>query len=415
MAFRSTLKRLGAVILGAGLVLVTALPAAADKPKVEPYEGADERGMGIYLQRGEELLDGNDREDGKQAFYAGLLGLRLTNGSERETAKAYCVELPTPLEDGAPLEEVPWGEHPNPDTQFKEKAAKVNWVLQNSYPALPADKALELYGIDEAKNSILIAATQAAVWHFSDGVTLRKDDSTAEDENIGDSNVDELVYKIYEYLTTKAEDLAEPKPTLSIEPGELTGEVGGKIGPFTIATTATEAVLTADLPAGVTLVDKDGQPLAVADEGALGAAATVNVAEVWVKVDEGVEPGEVEFTVNASAKLRSGRLFVSVDKNKKTQSLIIATSENFPVAAKAKAKWVEGTVVTTTTEATPTTTTTTTTTTAPVTTTTAPAAGGGNDDLANTGASIFVPLLIGLGLLGAGAGALLFLRRKRAA
>ena len=43
------------------------------------------------------------------------------------------------------------------------------------------------------------------------------------------------------------------------------------------------------------------------------------------------------------------------------------------------------------------------------------AGAGGDDDLASTGASIFVPLLIGIGLLGAGAGALLFVRRKRTA
>ncbi|MFD0203692.1 MULTISPECIES: thioester domain-containing protein [Saccharothrix] len=420
MVSRSTFQRFGAAILGAGLVLMTALPAsAADKPKVEPYDGADEPGMGIYLERDGELLDGNARENGKQAFNASLIGLKLHEGGEDHTAQAYCVELPTPLEDGKPLEEVPWGEHPNPDTKFKENAAKVNWVLQNSYPAVGAEDAFKLYGLDpknaEKKRSILIAAAQAAVWHFSDGVDLRKDDSTTETEDVYGGTVDELVHKAYEYLTTKAVDLAEPKPTLSIEPGELEGEAGEKIGPFVVSTTATEAILTAELPAGVTIVDADGNPLPVADEDSRSAAATTNVAEVWVKVDSGVEPGEVEFTVSASAKLRSGRLFVSSDRNQKTQSLIIAKSETFPVSAKAKAKWVEATVVTTTTEATTTTVPTTTTTEAPTTTTTTAVAGGGGDDLADTGASIFVPLLIGLGLLGAGAGALLFVRRKRTA
>ncbi|MEU4740708.1 thioester domain-containing protein [Actinosynnema sp. NPDC023658] len=419
MASRSTLKRLGAAILGAGLVLMSALPAAAaDKPKVEPYDGANEPGMGVYLERGGELLDGNDREDGKQAFNASLIGLRLTNGSDKQTAKAYCVELPTPLQDGTPLEEVPWGQHPNPDTKFKENAAKINWVLQNSYPALDAAKAYEQYGLNpKNKESILIAATQAAVWHFSDGVNLRKDNATTEDEDVYDGTVDDLAFKVYEYLTTKAEDLAEPKPTLSIEPGELSGKAGEKIGPFTVATTASEAILTAELPAGVSIVDANGNPLSVVDPDALNAASEpTKVAEVWVKVDSGVEPGEVEFTVSASAKLRSGRLFVSSDSRHKTQSLIIAQSEDFPVTATAKAKWVEGTVVTTTTEATTTTAPTTTTTTeAPTTTTTVAAGGGNNDNLASTGASIFVPLAIGIGLLAAGAGALLFLRRKRAA
>ncbi|ROP39124.1 LPXTG-motif cell wall-anchored protein/TQXA domain-containing protein [Saccharothrix texasensis] len=418
MASRSTVKRLGAAILGAGLVLMSALPAAADKPKVEPYDGANEPGMGIYLERDGKVLDNDEDKEGVQAFNASLIGLRLQEGDDSQTAKAYCVELPTPLQDGQPLVEVPWGEHPNPDTKFKENAAKVNWVLQNSYPAIEVKDAYELYGLDpENKRSILIAATQAAVWHFSDGVDLRENDSTTEEEDVHGGTVDDLVFKVYEYLTTKAEDLAEPKPTLSIEPGELTGKAGEKIGPFTVSTTATEAVLTAELPDGVTVVDANGNALPVADPNArAAAAATSNVAEVWVKVDAGVEPGEVEFTVTASAKLRSGRLFVSSDRNLKTQSLIIAKSEVFPVKAKAKAKWVEGTVVTTTTEATTTTAPTTTTTAeAPVTSTTVPAGGGSDDDLANTGASIFVPLLIGIGLLGAGAGALLFLRRKRTA
>ncbi|MCC8248241.1 thioester domain-containing protein [Saccharothrix luteola] len=417
MASRSTVKRFGAAILGAGLVLMSALPAAADKPKVEPYDGANESGMGVYLERDGQVLDNDKDKPGIQAFNASLLGLRLQEGNDSQTAKAYCVELPTPLQDGKPLVEVPWGEHPNPDTKFKENAAKINWVLQNSYPALEVEDAYELYGLDpKNKRSILIAATQAAVWHFSDGVDLREDDSTTENEDVHGGTVDGLVYKVYEYLTTKAVDLAEPKPTLSIEPGELTGKAGEKIGPFVVSTTATEAVLTADLPEGVTVVDADGNPLPIADPDAIGVAAASNVAEVWVKVDEGVEPGEVEFTVTASAKLRSGRLFVSSDRNQKTQSLIIAKSEVFPVKAKAKAKWVEGTVVTTTTEATTTTAPTTTTTTeAPVTSTTVPAGGGSDDDLADTGASIFVPLLIGIGLLGAGAGALLFLRRKRTA
>ncbi|MCE6996870.1 thioester domain-containing protein [Saccharothrix sp. S26] len=419
MASRSTVKRLGAAILGAGLVLMSALPAAAaDKPKVEPYDGANEPGMGIYLERDGQVLDNDKKKEGIQGFNASLIGLRLQAGDESQTAKAYCVELPTPLEDGKPLVEVPWGEHPNPDTKFKQNAAKVNWVLQNSYPALSVEDAYELYGLNpKNKRSILIAATQAAVWHFSDGVDLREENSTEEEEDVYDGTVDDLVYKVYEYLTTKAQDLAEPKPTLSIEPGELTGKAGGKIGPFVVSTTATEAILTAELPAGVTIVDADGKPLPVVDPDARAAAASAtNVAEVWVKVDSGVEPGEVEFTVTASAKLRSGRLFVSSDRNDKTQSLVIAKSEVFPVKAAAKAKWTEGTVVTTTTEATTTTSPTTTTTTAPTTTTTTVAAGaGGDDDLANTGASIFVPLLIGVGLLGAGAGALLFLRRKRAA
>lgn len=425
MASRSTLKRLGAAILGAGLVLLPVLPAAAaEKPKVERFDEAldneGEKGMGIWLEDGSgNLLDGNKWEDGVQAHHAGLLGLKITTGDGTQTAKAYCVELPTSLDHGKELEEVDWDDHPNRDTKFKENAGRINWILQNSYPALSVAEAGELYGIGGTKKSAVVVAAQAAIWHFSDGAVLREQDSTVENEDLPGGHVDEQVYKAYKYLIDNAQDLDEPKPTLGIDPVELTGEAGKKIGPFTVSTTATEFVLTADLPAGVTLVDKDGKALEVAQANARSAAPQQRISEFWVQVDQDAVPGEVEFTAAASAELRVGRLFVSAKQGQQVQSLVIASSEASTVTAKAKAKWTAATTVTqpsTPSETSSTTPTTTTTTVAPTTTTSAVVAGGGDtDELASTGASIFVPLLVGLGLLGAGAAALLVVRRKRTA
>ncbi|MFI9008824.1 thioester domain-containing protein [Actinosynnema sp. NPDC053489] len=419
MASRSTVKRLGAAILGAGLVLMSALPAAAaGDVKVQPDKSADQPGMGVYLERGGKPVELPRHKTG-DPINAELIGLKIVEGGQGQTARAYCVELPTPLYDGRQLEEVPWDQHPNPNTSFKQNAGKINWVLQNSYPAIedPAD-AYKLYGLDPAnKPSILIAAAQAAVWHFSDGVDLRKGDSTAEAEDVHGGTVDELVYKIYEYLTTKAEDIKDVKPNLGIEPSVLKGQVGSTFGPFVITTTADEVQLITSLPKGVTLVDKDGSPFKTVKAGEITAASSsVKASEVWVKVGPDVEPGDLDLVVKAGAKLRSGRLFVSSNPKQETQSLVIATSEPVNVEVPAKAEWVENVVVTTTTEATTTTSpTTTTTTAAATTTTTAVATGGDTDELASTGASIFVPLLIGLGLLGAGTAALIIVRRKRAA
>ncbi|MFC6088202.1 thioester domain-containing protein [Saccharothrix lopnurensis] len=424
MASRSTVKRLGAAILGAGLVLLPVLPAAAaEKPKVERFDEAldheGERGMGIWLEDGSgKLLDGDKWKDGVQAHHAGLLGLKITTGDGAQTAKAYCVELPTSLDHGKELEEVDWDKHPNPGTKFKDNAGRINWILQNSYPALSVAEAGELYGIGGTKKSAVVVAAQAAIWHFSDGAVLREQDSTVEDENLPGGHVDEQVYRAYKYLIDNAQDLDEPKPTLGIDPVELSGQAGKKIGPFTVSTTATEFALTADLPAGVTLVDKDGKALQLAQANARSAAPQQRISEFWVQVDRDTAPGEVEFTASASAELRTGRLFVSAKRGQQVQSLVIASSEASNVTAKAKAKWTEAAVETTTTtpSQTSSTTPTSTTTAAPTTTTTAVVASGGDtDDLANTGASIFVPLLVGLGLLGAGAAALLVVRRKRTA
>ncbi|WP_433267326.1 thioester domain-containing protein [Actinosynnema sp. CS-041913] len=406
MAPRLTLKRVGAAVLGASLVLLSALPAAADAVEVKPFPGGDVRGMGVYL---------NDKEDkplneGKP-LHTELIGLKITEEGKDQTATAYCVELPTPLEDNTPLKEVPWNEHPNPNTKFKENAAKVNWILHHSYPALDLAAARTAFGLAGVKESSLIAGTQAAIWHFTDESRLDEKDPTVEGDD-----VDADVLAVYKKLTG-AENVGigdEPKPTLGIDPKELEGKAGTLIGPFTVTTTADKVIIEADVPNGVTFTDKDGKELDVVKEGDLKATAETKVGEIFVKVDEGVEPGTVEFTVHATAELHQGRLFVASDRNLKTQSLVIAKPSQVFAKDKAKAKWVEGTTPTSSSSATATTTTTTTT--APTTTTTEaplPAAGGGDDDLASTGASIFVPLLIGLGLLGAGAVALIMVRRKK--
>ncbi|MEU4801288.1 thioester domain-containing protein [Actinosynnema sp. NPDC023587] len=415
MAPRLTLKRMGAAVLGASLLFMSALPAAADAVKVTPDAGADEPGMGLNL------IDKDGKPVDAGGTNAKLIGLKIIENGKSQTATAYCVELPTRLLDNTPLEEVPWNEHPNSNTKFKENAAKVNWILHNSYPTVPFKDVAEAAGVPDLKTvkvSAVIVATQAAIWHFTDEITLDEKNSTVEDED----NVDEDVLAIYKKLTGP-DNVGigdEPAPTLTVDPKELEGSAGSLIGPFTVKTTADKVIVEAGIPQGVALTDKDGKPLDVVQQGDLSAKAETKVGEIFIKVDEGVAPGSVEFTVRATAQLHHGRLFVASDRNKQTQSLVIAKPTQVDALDKAKAKWSENT--TTTTPTTTTTspaeaTTTTTTTVAPTTTTTeAPAGPGGNeDDLASTGASIFVPLLIGLGLLGAGAAAMIIVRRKKTA
>ncbi|MEV0677195.1 thioester domain-containing protein [Actinosynnema sp. NPDC050436] len=402
---------MGAAVLGASLLLLSALPAAADAVKVTPYPDKDEKGMGVFL------LDKEGKLVRKEGTHAELIGLKIVKDGEEQFATAYCVELPTPLEDNTPLEEAPWGEHPNPKSKFKENAAKVNWILHHSYPTVEDHaKVGEAFGVPDIGKSSVIAATQAAIWHFTDEVTLREDNSTGD----ADDKVDADVLALYKKLTgpDNVGIGAEPTPTLSIDPKELEGKAGTLIGPFTVKTSADQVVISAEVPKGVTFTDKDGKPLAVVNKADVNAEATVKVGEVFVKVDQGVEPGAVEFTVSATTDLHHGRLFVASDRRQKTQSLVIAETTKVDAKDSAKVKWTEGTTETTTTTTPATTTeTTTTTTVAPSTTTTtnAPAGPGNEDDLASTGASIFVPLLIGLGLLGAGAAALIIVRRKKTA
>ncbi|WP_434451771.1 thioester domain-containing protein [Lentzea sp. E54] len=395
--------RIGAALLGASALLsFSALPAHADVI-IKPDRGGQEDGLDVHLINGDHHHKQN----------TAVIKLRIEGDAERSNVLTYCVELPTPLEDRDALKEVPWDKHPNPNTKFKVNAGKVLWILTNSYPGQSMDKVQAKFG-EQFDKKETIAATQAAIWHFTDEAELNSD-KTAPD-----------VVKLYERLVKDAaenEIKEQPKPTLEIDPASKSGKSGEKIGPFNVTTTASEVKLTANLPEGVTLTDKDGTPLAMQQQGDKVAvkAAGEKVSEFFVNVPEETPTGNASIKLSAEAELAIGRLFVAHNKDKEdvAQSLVVAQPQKAKVEKEAKADWKLEVVPPSSTSSTPPATTTTTTepeTTTPTTSSTpaAPAPGGGEDDLASTGASIMWPLLGGLVLVGAGAGALFVVRRKKA-
>ena len=400
MASRLSASRIGAAVLGASIALMaSALPASAEV-HVKPKGEWDQGGADVFLEGKGDKLD------------TSLIGLQIDNTQTK--VQSYCVELPTPLKGGHGLKEVAWDKHPNPTTKFKENADKISWILQHTYPLIKAEALGKEVGKDVSEEEA-IGATQAAIWHYSDGANLDKGKV---------KNAD--VVAVYDYLTgSKNEGIKEqPTPTLAIEPADRTGKTGDLIGPFTVTTTAGEVVLKADLPAGVTLADKDGNTLSSPKEGTLAVKdAGVKTKEFFVKVPEGTPDGKASFSVEANAELTQGRLFVSSNDNLQTQSLIVAFPAKVDLKATGTASWAKGeapsTPPSTTTEETPPSTTESapSSTEATPTTTTQPVPAGGSSGetggLASTGASIFVPLVIGIVLVGGGAGALLVMRRRK--
>ncbi|GDY33423.1 thioester domain-containing protein [Gandjariella thermophila] len=385
--------RIGAAILGASAALLaTALPASAET-HAHVDERGDVRGLMVNVVRADHR---------SETVPTTLIGLQVDGGDK--TIQTYCVELSVSTKNGADMAEVPWNKYPDEHSPFFTNASKVNWILQNSYPAVqPTDlagKVAALNGKNVTKEEA-IAATQAAIWHYSDGADLDADKPV----DRAPADVQGVVKALYTYLTGPANTgiKDEAKPSLDVSPKELSGKTGDKIGPFTIQTTAQAVQLTKSLPAGAELVDRDGN--AVKD--------VQNGSQVFVKVPADARPAQGGFTVSATARLEKGRLFVG--DGVKTQSLIVAAPVEVSVKASATAKWVAApATVPTSTSATPTTTTTVP---ATPTTTTTPAAvvAGNTNKLANTGASVLGPVIAGVVLLGAGVGALLLQRRRKRA
>lgn len=413
MASRFTPARIGAAVLGASVALMaTALPAAAEVHAVwDPHNhDTNTPGYGVHLLN----VDPHDANP-----ETGLIGIKFTD--TEGGAATYCVELPQETQLNNEMTEVPWDKYPGDhgSQHFKDNNQKINWILQNSFPAVQPSAVGKAAGVElsdsfDAKQEV-ITATQAAIWHYSNGADLDRDHPLRDGEGPAKD-----VVKIYDYLLATADKNPQPQPapSLDLSPAELAGHAGSRIGPFTVTTTASAVTLDATLPAGVTITDADGKELPKPTDGKYKAAAVPSEqkAEFYVNVPADAAAGEASISLHADAVLEQGRLFVRSSPSKATQTLIVASSTPVKLDSKAKATWTPQVATTTTTAAASPTTAAPSSSAAPVVTTSPAAAATANtNNLAYTGASIFWPVLIGVVLVAAGGAALFLQRRKKRA
>ncbi|WP_018683385.1 thioester domain-containing protein [Actinokineospora enzanensis] len=411
MASRWNLARAGAAVAVASVAAtIAALPASA--ADTTPVKGTlvggtpkEDTGPVLALTRG----------DHAWAPTPYLLTLKLADGT---ALKVYCVGADINATFKNTYTEGDWDKYPVDGSPFHKNSSKINWVLQHGFPTTSLEAINEavkkadpkyVSTDDGIERDEAIAATQAALWHFSDNYNLDEAHPTKR-ENHADSDAD--IVALYDYLIGEGTNtgVGEPKaPQLAISPSSLSGAVGDLIGPFTVTTNGTITKLEGQLPQGVTFVDADGKPLTVKNIEKGG--------KVYLKVAKGTAKGSTSFTVSASAPpVEIGRLFTAKgDDGKPAQPLIVAGTQPVDVSAKAAANWDVTPPSTTTAPPTTTTTVPPTTTVAPTTaptTTVVPVAQASNN-LPNTGASILTPVLIAVGLLAAGGGALLYVRYRR--
>lgn len=387
MASRN-LVRSCAAILGASLTMIaTALPASAEA--TGHVNGQDRDGYSI-----------NFTGNGRDGLMTKLMGFEL-DGSKTKL-EVYCVQINVNIDRQHPgMVEVPWNKYPDANSPFHANREHINWVLQNGFPVKDVSALKTAIGRDTLEEREAITATQAAAWHYSDNQNLDLADPI---NNGGDAEDEADVVALYKYLTgDKNVGIADEPEAASLEltPGSATGKAGDKVGPFEVKTTGDITELTSELPEGVKVTDADGKELKAED--------IKNGSKIFFTVPADAKDGEGTFTLNATGHVEAGRLFIGNekdgDKTRPTQSLIVATAKDTKLSAKAKADW-KATPVTTPETTTP-----------PVETTvpTTPAPQPDTGGLAYTGASIFVPILIGVLLVGGGVAALLFQRRRKGA
>lgn len=352
-------KRLGAALLGATVTLMlSALPAGADEVTATLDKVRNVDGLGVQLKGGDK-------------FSTHLFGLN----ADGVKLSAYCINIEDRVHYDQGMVEKPWDSYPDASSSFGKNHTKIYWLLHNSFPFVGTEALGKRLALKDLSKEESIAATQAAAWHFSDDKDLDREHPTPD---APDSKADVLA--LYDYLTGAKNVGLEnlPAPKLELTPKSLDGMAGKRIGPFTVATTASIVKLAPKLPAGVKLTDKDGKELT--------AGGIANGSELFLDVPAGTAAGEGSFELSATSE--AGRVFVAKTAGA-TQNMIVAQAEAAKLSVAGQASW-----------------------TAAAATPETPAPQASNGGLANTGVSIYVPIAIGALLLLAGAGALLYLRRR---
>lgn len=338
-----------AAVAGITLIGMAGTAQAEDPITTQDAEGSihGKDGISVY----------NDATDQATSAHP----LALTSGGHEQYV--YCIDLHTSLKFEHTYVEEDW------ETSGVKNLGKIKWILHNAFPNVAiadllanAKTTLPDTYTEEQANSFVYAASQAAIWHFSDDFALRAENSTNADDD-----VDAAVAAIYDYLLASATDLPDPgEPELAFS-GPTTGKTSDKIK---VDVDSNLGTITLKVDGGKA-VDKDGKEITQVKGG----------DSFWLTSDEA---GTVTVTGTGEINVPAGRIFLSkeslADPEKKSQKLILAGALVKPGEGKYKVNFEK-----------------------------APA-------LAVTGTSVTLMSIAGAALLGGGVVfAMMFMRRRRAA
>jgi TQXA domain-containing protein/LPXTG-motif cell wall-anchored protein len=243
---------------------------------------------------------------------AGLFEMTVDGGGRLKT---YCIDIHNPTQNQAKYLETPWNQT---SLGGNKNAGKIRWILQHSYPQI--DDLAELAvnaGTGPLTEKTAAAGTQVAIWRYSDDAEVEALDPQAE--------------KLADWLEEKAENVAEPKASLSLEPNAVSGKAGGRLGPVTVRTDAGQVTVNppADAAAsGIEITDAAGKPV----------TSAVNGSKLYFAIPSGAADGMATLTAQATTSVPVGRAFAGLTKS---QTQILAGSSESTVSANATATWAK--------------------------------------------------------------------------
>ncbi|WP_406508580.1 Cys-Gln thioester bond-forming surface protein [Streptomyces sp. NBC_00212] len=308
--------RLATATAVSGLVAAGAIAGAgaavADTPDQQGQGGATATIQGLEPGSFAGAVITGDNGHQEQVS-AGLFRMNVDGGG---TLRTYCIDIHNPTQREAQYRETPWS---GTSLANNKDAGKIRWILENSYPQKNdlGQLAKDAGVTGKLSNGEAAAATQVAIWRYSDHVKVDAADKDAQ--------------TLADWLFKNAKVVEEPKASLTLDGASVAGKAGQKLGPVTVHTNADKVTVTPSQElqaAGVKIVDKAGKTV----------SSAVNNSQLFFDVPAGAQPGSGSLRLSATTQVPVGRAFAS---DSKSQTQILAGSSDSTVNAEAKATWAK--------------------------------------------------------------------------
>lgn len=142
----------------------------------------------------------------KEQVSAGLFRMNVDGGG---TLRTYCIDIHNPTQREAQYRETPWS---GTSLANNKDAGKIRWILENSYPQKNdlGQLAKDAGVTGKLSNGEAAAATQVAIWRYSDHVKVDAADKDAQ--------------TLADWLFKNAQVVEEPKASLTLDGASVAGK-----------------------------------------------------------------------------------------------------------------------------------------------------------------------------------------------
>lgn len=277
-----------------------------------------------------------------------------------ESILAYCIEYWIQAADPDHESAVTGWDEFTGDNNFKtdpQVRQHVAWILRNSHPTLPLEELATNTGVANLTEAEAIAATQSAIWHFTDDFVADGKltvESAAHSTTAVDEQSAQNVQAVFDYFTGEANiglneqevqasvtlvDATDPDTALpeAVE-GFIEHEDDQVLGPISLNASTDE--VDVELSSSEAEIELEALTILDADGNVVDTNQPVSTEEIWLHVPAETETGGVELAAESTEYGYTGRLITpEADDQRRFQTIVMVDQTSDQASTALELDW----------------------------------------------------------------------------